>query len=79
MSNRKMWIKIVKQLSIMSQIGINIVVCILGCGFVGFFIDRKLDTKPVFSLIMLLIGLMSAALSTYKTLISFIKKEKKEK
>lgn len=77
MSKKNMWIDVAKQLTMLSQIGLNIVVCVFGCGFIGFFIDRKLDTKPIFSFIMIAIGLMSAGLSTYKHLIEYTRKKKR--
>ncbi|WP_101772520.1 AtpZ/AtpI family protein [Peptostreptococcus faecalis] len=76
MSNKKVWVDAMKSFSLITQIGMTAVICIFGCGFVGIFIDKKIGTSPVFSIIFIVLGILSAFLSIYKTLKSYIGKRK---
>ncbi len=62
-------------LSLVSQIGIMILVSILGCTLVGKYIDEKLNTRYIFTIIMMLLGIGGAFMSVYKTLIVYIKRK----
>ena len=53
MNNRSKRAEIVQMLSLISQLGIMMVVSIFGCFFIGRFIDDKLGTGPIFMLIFL--------------------------
>lgn len=76
MSKRKQWIEVARSFSLMTQLGLIVVVCMFGCGYIGLLIDKKLNTSPIFSIIFLLLGIASAFLSIYKTLKIYIKKGK---
>ena len=67
--------EIVNMLSLINQIGIMILVSILGCTFLGKFIDSKLNTKPIFTLIFLVLGIGGAFMGVYKTLILYTKRK----
>ncbi len=54
-----------KSLGFLSSVGIALVVSILiGLGM-GVYLDRWLDTRPLFTLIMLLIGVISGFRNVY--------------
>ena len=52
-----------------------ILICILGCTFVGKFLDSKLNTAPIFTLIFLVLGVGGAFVGVYKTLIVYTKRK----
>ena len=75
MSKRKTYMEIANMLSLINQIGIMILICILGCTFVGKFLDSKLNTAPIFTLIFLVLGIGGAFMGVYKTLIVSTKRK----
>ena len=54
-----------KSLGFLSSIGISLVVSILIGLAMGYYLDQWLDTRPVFTLIMLLIGIISGFRNVY--------------
>ena len=75
MSKRKMYIEIASMLSLVSQIGLMILISILGCTFIGKFLDSKFGTDPILTIIFLLLGIGGAFMSVYKTLIVYTKRK----
>lgn len=73
MSKNKYYMQIANMLSLISQIGLMILISILGCTFLGKFIDSKINTSPIFTIIFLLLGIGGAFMSVYKTLIVYTK------
>lgn len=67
--------QIAQMLSLISQLGIMMVVSIFGCFFIGKFIDNKLNTSPIFMLIFLVLGIGGAFMSVYKTVIIYTKRK----
>ena len=67
--------QIAQALSLLSQLSIMMLVSIFGCFFIGKFIDTKLNTRPIFMLIFLLLGIGGAFMSVYKTVIGFTKRK----
>ncbi|MBC2576316.1 AtpZ/AtpI family protein [Peptostreptococcus canis] len=76
MSKKTKWMEIMKSFSLITQLGLIVVICIFGCGFLGIFIDKKIGTTPLFSIIFIIIGIGSAFSSLYRILRSFIQKRK---
>ena len=76
MSNKKSTgAQIAQTLSLISQLGIMMLVSIFGCFFIGKFIDTKLNTGPIFMLIFLVLGVGGAFMSVYKTVIGYTKRK----
>lgn len=73
MSKNKHYMQIASMLSLISQIGLMILISILGCTFLGKFIDSKINTSPIFTIVFLLLGIGGAFISVYKTLIVYTK------
>ena len=73
---RNQWFEIVKSMSLLTQLGLTVVICVFGCVYVGIYLDRRLNTSPVLSLVFLMLGLGSAFASVYRTLQPYIKKRK---
>ncbi|MEJ8553973.1 AtpZ/AtpI family protein [Tepidibacter sp. Z1-5] len=76
MSKKNKWFEALVYLSLVSQIGIYMVVPILVCGFLGGVIDRKFNTEPIFFIILIVIGIGAGFVNAYKISISVIKKRK---
>ena len=75
MDGRYKWSELAKGFSLLSQIGITMVVCILGCSLLGLWIDKKIGTRPILTLIFIVIGVLSAFMNLHKTLKSYMRKE----
>lgn len=73
---KKKWLDIAEALSLLTQLGLMVVVCVFGCVFVGIYLDKRLNTSPVLALVFLAIGIGSAFASVYRTLGSYYKKGK---
>ncbi len=54
-----------KSLGFLSSIGISLVVSMLIGLAMGFYLDRWLETSPMFTLIMLLIGIIAGFRNVY--------------
>ena len=65
-----------KNLVLISQVGMNMVVSIILCLYLGVKIDEWIKTKPVFTIIMLVIGIISGTFSSYKLIMSVNKSKK---
>ncbi len=55
-----------KNLVLISQIGISMLVPILGGGWLGTVIDKKLGTGIIFFVILIILGIISAFVTLFK-------------
>ena len=55
-----------KYLSLISQIGLSITISIAFFTFLGVYLDRLLGTRAVFTVILIILGCVSALWATYK-------------
>jgi F0F1-type ATP synthase assembly protein I len=62
-------------LALFSEIGLIILVTTLGGSLVGYWIDKQLQTVPVFVLVGLLIGLTAGARAVYQLLMRFLARQ----
>ena len=53
-------------LTIIMQLGLNMVGCILFCFFVGFYIDKWLGVKGIFTFIFIMLGIIGGGYTTYR-------------
>lgn len=65
MRDKKMLKSITKALSLVTQLGISMVVPIVICLFIGVFLDRSLNTSPLFLLVFILLGIGAGFRSVY--------------
>ena len=63
--NKKKRNEFVKALSMLSQIGIIMVACVLIGVFLGSFLDKRLGTSPWLLLVFSLLGVAAAFKSIY--------------
>ena len=58
--------------ALFSEIGLILLVTTLGGSLVGYWIDKQLQTVPVFVLVGLLIGLTAGARAVYRLITRFL-------
>lgn len=75
MSKKNTYMEIAEMLSLINQVGLMMVIPILGCTFIGKFLDAKLNTRPILTLIFLLLGVGGAFNGVYKTLKVYTKRK----
>jgi ATP synthase protein I len=51
-----------------SSVGITLVLCTLFGFGIGYFIDSKLHTSPIFALIFLIVGIAAGFVNVFRTL-----------
>lgn len=67
MNNEKTkWVKALENLSLISQLGISMVVPILVCVWVGNYLDNKFGKAPLFLFIFIVLGVASSFMNMYK-------------
>ena len=59
-------ISVVQALAVASQFGITLAVSVVLGYFAGHWLDERLNTSPVFTLIGVLLGLVAAVLNTIR-------------
>ncbi len=69
--------EILKSLAMINQIGITMMVPIIGCVFLGIFLDTKFGTSPLVLMIMIFVGMAVAFRNLYMLTKSFAKTDKK--
>ena len=70
------WMKGLKNMSLIGEIGISMLVPILGCLYLGNLIDKKMNTSPLFLFIFIVIGVGAAFLNLYKLTFKDTKRRK---
>ena len=75
MNKKKTYMEIANMLSLITQLGLMVLICIVGCPFIGKFLDSKLNTSPILTLIFMLLGVGGAFMGVYKTLIAYTKRK----
>jgi len=69
---------IFRSLTLATQVGGMVVGSILGCLFLGLWIDNKLHTRPGATLLFLAVGTLVAIVGTYRLARSFIEQQLEE-
>ena len=64
------------QMASVSSIGIAMVLAVVGCFFLGNWLDQKLGTEPYLAFLFLLIGIAAGFRNMYVLLKRYIKSEK---
>ncbi len=67
-----------ENLALVSQIGIMMVIPIIGGLFLGKYLDDWLHTSPLFLLIMILVGVLSSFMNLYRFTMSQSKKGRRK-
>lgn len=61
-------------LALFSEIGLVLLVTILGGTLGGYWVDRQLETVPVFVLVGLALGMASGAIAVNRLITRFLKR-----
>ena len=67
-----------ENLNIVMQLGLTMAGCIVFCFFVGFFIDKWLGLKGVFTTIFILLGVAGGANVCYRQILDVTDQNKEE-
>ena len=65
--------EIAKAFSLVLNIGVVMTACIVGCLLIGRWLDSMFNTSPLFLLIFILLGSVSAIWSLYKIVMDTMK------
>jgi F0F1-type ATP synthase assembly protein I len=68
-----------ENLHIVTQLGLTMAGCIAFCFFIGFYLDKWLETKGVFITIFIILGVIGGGVVVYRQILEIIEDEKKEK
>ncbi|ABW20099.1 AtpZ/AtpI family protein [Alkaliphilus oremlandii] len=71
-------INIFKNLALVSQIGISMIIPIIFGVYVGKWMDEKLGTGPIFLFIFIIIGIASSFVSIFKLVESEFGQDKRK-
>ncbi|WP_073257408.1 AtpZ/AtpI family protein [Caldanaerovirga acetigignens] len=69
-------IRLVQHIALLTQIGLNMALPILGGVYFGAYLDRRLSSGSLFLILGVLLGAFSGAMSVYKLLTLEFKKKK---
>lgn len=67
---------IFRDLSLLSYIGVMMVVPIIGAVYLGNLLDEKLGTKHTFMIVFIILGVGASFLNVYKITIKYIKNKR---
>ena len=68
-----------ENLTIVMQLGLTMAGCICFCFFVGYYLDKWLDTKGVFVTIFIVLGVVGGATVVYRQIMEIIEKNDNDK
>ena len=77
MSNNRF--SIYKGLALITHIGLQMIIPILGAVFLGHYIDERIQTGNIFLIIFIICGVIIGFLNVYKIVMQDIKKSSKKK
>ena len=63
---------------LVTQLGLTIAGSILFCLLIGFYLDKWLNTKPVFIIIFILLGVVGGGYQAYRQIMETIKTDEKD-
>jgi F0F1-type ATP synthase assembly protein I len=67
-----------ENLSIVMQIGLTMAGCICFCFFIGLFLDRRLHTKGVFTVIFTILGVVGGGNVVYRQILEIVDPKESE-
>ncbi len=71
--------KIIYALSIGTQLGFLIVLPLIGFSMLGLFLDKKLNTFPIFLILGIIVSIMVTFFEAYYLLLPFLEKKVRKK
>ena len=76
MSQPSKVVRAMKWMSLLSQVGITMIANIFVGLFIGKYLDKWLGTSPLFSLVLVFVGVFSGIKSVYLLIIKMDKRDK---
>lgn len=76
MSQPQKFVKAMKWMTLLSQVGITMIANIFVGLFIGKYLDQWLNTSPLFLLLFIFIGVFSGIKSVYLLIIKIDKRDK---
>ena len=67
-----------ENLTIVMQIGLTMVGCIIFCFFLGLYIDKWLGTKGIFVTIFTILGVIGGGITVYRQILEVIEDNNNE-
>ena len=68
-----------ENLTIIMQLGLTMVGCILFCFFIGRYLDKWLDTRGIFVTIFIILGVVGGAVTVYRQIMEITEEKRKDK
>ena len=65
-------------LQIVMQVGLTMAGCIIFCFFIGFYLDKWLDTKGLFIVIFIVLGIIGGGVTVYRQILDITKDAAKD-
>ena len=62
----------IEHVSIVMQIGLTMAGCIVFCFFVGYYLDRWIGTRGIFTTIFTILGVIGGAVTVYRQITQVI-------
>jgi len=69
----------IEHLSILMQIGLTMAGCIVFCFFVGFYLDRWIGTKGLFTVVFIFLGVIGGAVTVYRQIREVLEPKAKDR
>jgi F0F1-type ATP synthase assembly protein I len=69
----------IEHLSILMQIGLTMAGCIVFCFFVGFYLDRWIGTKGLFTVLFIFLGVIGGAVTVYRQIRDVLEPKAKDR
>lgn len=63
---------------LVTQLGLTVAGSILFCLLIGFYLDKWLNTKPIFIIIFILLGVVGGGYNAYRQIMEIIKTDEKD-
>jgi F0F1-type ATP synthase assembly protein I len=68
-----------ENLSILMQIGLTMAGCIVFCFFLGFYLDRWIGTKGLFTVLFIILGVIGGAVTVYRQIREVLEPKAKDR
>jgi F0F1-type ATP synthase assembly protein I len=68
-----------ENLTIVMQVGLTMVGCVLFCFYIGYKLDGWLGTRGIFVTIFIILGIVGGAVTAYRQIMDVTASDKKDK
>ena len=75
--NFKEHVKVVDSSTLVMQVGLTMAGSILFCLAIGYYLDKWLNTKPIFIIIFILLGIVGGGFTVYRQIMDATEKDER--